>query len=188
LSIIVGTDPADPTFPNKITRCAAQIPTFWIEANNNSSSSSTGTVNIAYSGGAVGIMESNPQNDLDVNGTFYAVSILYQTSTTTSDARLKKNVREISDPLDKILQLHGIKFDWKNPKPGGKNSDNLGFIAQDVEMVFPEAVRTHPKTGIKSVSYEGLIAPLVEALKEQKKIINNQQKEIEQIKRALNKK
>ena len=41
----------------------------------------------------------------------------------------------------------------------------MGVIAQDAEKVFPELVETTPE-GLKRVTYEGLIAPLIEAVKE----------------------
>ncbi len=72
-------------------------------------------------------------------------------------------------PLDKTLQqvtqLQGVRFRWKDPAKG--DGLQLGLIAQDVETVFPEVVSTDSE-GYKSVAYDKLTAPLIEAVKELK--------------------
>jgi hypothetical protein len=79
---------------------------------------------------------------------------------TTSDIALKDNVELIESPLDKLLQLSGYTFDWKN---NGKSS--VGVMAQEVEKVFPQIVSTD-NNGVKRVSYDSLIPLLIEAIKE----------------------
>lgn len=78
----------------------------------------------------------------------------------SSDARLKKNV-ETSPGLSIISKLRGVVFDWK--KDG---TPSAGLIAQEVEGVMPSAVHTDEE-GMKSVEYDQLIAPMIEAIKEQ---------------------
>jgi len=68
-----------------------------------------------------------------------------------------------------LRKLEGISFDWKD---SGKKS--IGLIAQDVEKVFPEIVQTEEGTGLKSIEYGKLVAPLIEAVKEQQKMIDEQ--------------
>jgi len=58
----------------------------------------------------------------------------------------------------------------------------VGLIAQDLEQVFPELVHTNPQTGLKSVQYGNLVAPLIEAIKEQQKMIETMKIEIEKLK------
>lgn len=79
---------------------------------------------------------------------------------TTSDIALKDNVELIESPLDKLLQLSGYTFDWKN---NGKSS--VGVMAQEVEKVLPQIVSTD-NNGVKRVSYDALIPLLIEAIKE----------------------
>ena len=81
--------------------------------------------------------------------------------TATSDRRLKKKIRPLEGSLPKVLALRGVSFNWKNPD---YPEINLGFIAQDVEKVFPELI-TSEKDGKKSMSYIGLVAPVIEAIK-----------------------
>ena len=78
-------------------------------------------------------------------------------------------------------------FDWDKDtykKSIGKNKRQIGVIAQDVEKVYPEIVYTG-KDGYKSVDYTKLTAVLIEAVKEQQQIIQNQNQEIESLKDRL---
>ena len=85
-----------------------------------------------------------------------------------SSKRFKRDVTDLSDSLAKTMQLQGVSFVWKD---SGKPS--LGLIAEDVVKVFPELVKLDEKTGKPAaVNYQGLIAVLVEALKEQQKELN----------------
>ena len=93
----------------------------------------------------------------------------------TSDIKLKENIKTIENSLDKVLQLRGVEFDWKETK-----DSSIGLIAQEVEEVLPELV--HETDDIKSVSYGNITAVLIEAIKEQNKIINTMKKEIEELK------
>ena len=69
-----------------------------------------------------------------------------------------------------------MSFNWKD---SGRTS--IGLIAQDVEKIFPEIVSTD-EAGIKSVDYAKLIAPLIEAIKEQQSQIEELKLEIEELK------
>jgi hypothetical protein len=69
------------------------------------------------------------------NGTVYN----YANSTawnTTSDSRVKTNIREISSGLDKILRLHPVHFEYIH-KPG---KTKTSFIAQEFEQVLPNHI------------------------------------------------
>ena len=104
------------------------------------------------------------------NAHFRGNVIAYSTTLTSSDSRLKENIRPIESSLNKILTLDGVKFDWKDKD---KPNDQLGFIAQDVEKVLPEVVNEIKDTlddydGHKVVSYQAIIPVLVESIKELK--------------------
>jgi len=127
-------------------------------------------------GGNVGIGDTTPTYKLDVAGTGRFTSNLTGLGFFySSDESLKQNVQEIETPLAKIMKLDGISFNWKE---NGKKS--MGLIAQDVEKVFPEIVQTEDRTGLKSVEYAKLVAPLIEAVKEQQKMIDEQKELINQ--------
>lgn len=116
-------------------------------------------------GGNAGVGVTSPTEKLDVNGNAKATAFLY-----SSDVRLKKNVAPLGNSLDKVLSLEPVSFNWKSDG----NSD-IGFIAQEVENIFPEVVHTNSETNMKSIDYPKLVVYLVQALKEQ-------QKEIDQLK------
>jgi hypothetical protein len=101
-------------------------------------------------------------------------------SPITSDKRLKKNIQQISDALNKVLALRGVEFEWINnyQDTSFDNSRNIGLIAQEVEKVIPEVVDTD-KVGYKSVHYGNLVALLVEAIREQQGQIDELKKVIE---------
>ncbi|UOF01336.1 tail fiber domain-containing protein [Bdellovibrio reynosensis] len=107
--------------------------------------------------GYVGINTTAPSEALEVNGNVKATAYLY-----TSDARLKKEIITLPDALEKVLKLRGVNFVWKNT-----NEKTVGFIAQEVEAVYPELVKTDAKSGYKAVQYGNITAILIEALKEE---------------------
>lgn len=84
---------------------------------------------------------------------------------STSDIKLKTNIERISDPIEKVLQIDGVSFNWI-----GNGKPSLGVIADNVQEVLPELVSDgDPKT----VNYNGLIGLLIEAVKEQQSEINS---------------
>ena len=92
-----------------------------------------------------------------------------------SDKRLKHGIVTIPDALDKIIGLNGYLFTWN------KNDErDMGIIAQEVEKVFPEIVRTH-ENGYKSVEYGNLVAPLIESIKTLDKQIQEPQVKVDQL-------
>ncbi len=96
----------------------------------------------------------------DTNG---ANCVAQATLSGLSDERLKENIIPVSG-LAAIEQLNGVKFNWK-----ATGKADIGVLAQNVETVFPELVTTaDDEAQTKSVHYDGLIAPLIEAVKELK--------------------
>ena len=104
----------------------------------------------------------------------------FQTSNM-SDIRLKKNIQPLVGSLEKIKQLQGVSFDWKDETKGS----SIGFVAQDFEKVIPELIKetpdiNNPEQINKSINYGNVVGLLVEAIKEQ-------QKEIEELKQHSHK-
>src|SRR5690554_963029 len=101
--------------------------------------------------------------------------------TQSSDIRFKTDIDSIQDPLKKVNALKGISFNWKHsdfPDRHFTEGGQIGVIAQEVERILPEVVRID-KDGYKSVAYDKLSAILIEAVKEQQKIIETQENKIE---------
>ena len=105
------------------------------------------------------------------------------TAFYSSDVALKENIHNISSASEKIEQLNGVLFDWKQDfidSKGGEDGyfvrkTDVGVIAQDVEKVLPEVVATR-ENGIKAVKYDRLVALLIEGFKEMKQEINKLKK------------
>jgi len=99
-----------------------------------------------------------------VSNTLYYVPSTGTLSATVfnslSDKEKKENIEVITDAIEIINKINGVRFDWKN-----NHEPSAGLIAQDVEKVMPELVHTDPNTGDKSLNYSGIIAVLVEAVK-----------------------
>jgi hypothetical protein len=109
-----------------------------------------------------GVLDMRLENDGDLHcdGNVIAYS-----TTTSSDEKLKDNIRVVEDSIGKLKQLRGVEFEWKKD---GKSS--AGVIAQDVEKVLPQAVKTvedlNTQEPYKTVNYDALHALLIEAVKE----------------------
>jgi hypothetical protein len=83
---------------------------------------------------------------------------------TVSDERLKNVGPRITNALGLLLRIDGFRYTYKDPQLYGFG-EQIGVGAQHVEAVFPELVNTDAE-GIKSLAYEKLSAPIIEALRE----------------------
>ena len=97
--------------------------------------------------------------------------------------RYKKNIRTVSNALDKIMDLHGVNFDWRQDEFPDLNFDDdeqIGFIAQEIKEILPEVVSQDGK-GFYTVAYSRVVPVFVEAIKEQQKITDEQNSELAQV-------
>jgi len=84
---------------------------------------------------------------------------------STSDARLKQNINELTNSLDVINNLRGVSFEY-TPESEMGNGIRYGFIAQEVQQFIPDIVRSRSKgDGMLSLNYNEIIPVLVEAVK-----------------------
>ena len=104
--------------------------------------------------------------NINITGTVTATDI-----NSASDIKLKKNVKQIEDPISKIMSIEGVSFNWKS-----NNKPSLGVTADHLQNILPELVK---EDDIKSVNYNGLVGLLIECVK-------NQQKQIDELKDQLN--
>ena len=115
-------------------------------------------------------MRLEADGDLHVDGDVIAAS-----TTVSSDERLKENISTYENSIDTINQLKGVSFEWK--KDGKKSG---GVIAQDVQKVLPELVRTKKSLNDEeetlTVDYNGLIGVLIEAVKDLSNQVNELKK------------
>jgi hypothetical protein len=98
------------------------------------------------------------------------------TLTQASDERLKKDIARLHNPLQKIIQLNGYTYHWKDEHLD--NSLQTGVLAQEVQKLFPHLVNEN-KDGMLSVNYSGLIPVMIESIKEQQRQIDELKKMVE---------
>jgi hypothetical protein len=105
------------------------------------------------------------------------------TLTSASDKNLKENILTIENPIENLNKLRGVTYTWKEDVPMSKSDNNFhyGFIAQEVEDVFPSIVKTD-LNNLKSVAYQEFIPLFLEAIKEQQKQIEELKSENEKLK------
>jgi len=108
---------------------------------------------------------------VNINGDLHASG-----NVTTSDGRLKKDIKPLTHALDAILLLEGKTYSWKEDTTFA-NKQDIGLVAQDVEKVFPELVMENGQ-GYKGIAYSKLTAVLIEAMKEQQGQMTTQQQQM----------
>ncbi|MBW1898139.1 MAG: tail fiber domain-containing protein [Deltaproteobacteria bacterium] len=109
------------------------------------------------------------------------------TWTQSSDERFKKNIEPLRNSIDKIEQLNGVSYELRKeefPEKNFSNRKQIGLIAQDVEKVLPELVRTDSE-GYKSVAYQNMVPVLIEAIKEQQDEIEDLNNRIIKLERMI---
>jgi hypothetical protein len=93
------------------------------------------------------------------------------TWTISSDERLKKNIQTLQNSLEKMVALHGVTFEWRDPaSQGGRTGTEMGLIAQEVEKVFPQWVGRDAR-GYRTLTiggFEGLTAEAIRELRVEK--------------------
>jgi hypothetical protein len=154
-------------------------------------SSAAFTENMRIKGnGNVGIGTISPGQKLSVTGNICATG----TIGACSDIRYKTNFSPLDNALHNILQLQGYYYFWKQDEFPDKEFSakrQIGFTAQELEVLFPEIVQTDTE-GYKSVDYSRMTPILVEAIKEQQKQIEalqkngeDQQQQIDELKKVM---
>ena len=147
--------------------------------------------NVAPTTGWAGLF----QNDLGYTG-FFGVA---------SDEKLKRDIKPINDAISIIKQLNGVTYYHRldqYPDLGLKSGLNYGFIAQNVETVMPDAVRTkaiphinscirgttqsQPAEMVKTVNYLEVIPILVEGIKAQQIMIDSLNLDLNKIQSQVN--
>ncbi|MCK4699312.1 MAG: tail fiber domain-containing protein, partial [Bacteroidales bacterium] len=122
--------------------------------------------------------------DLDVGGDVTATGFI-----EPSDIRWKTNIAAYENAMDKLMQIRGVNFEWKSKENGHwkfPDGNQLGVIAQEVEKVVPELVKTNEE-GYKLVDYTKLSVVLIEAVKEQQHMIDKLEKENTNLKTEMEK-
>jgi hypothetical protein len=110
------------------------------------------------------------------DGTIFAVNPTVQ---AVSDSRFKENIVNSTDGLNIVEALRPVRFDFKEGNGVTAKANQLGFIAQEVKAVFPEAVDVwgesdDPENPYLSLGTSALIPVLVKAIQELKATVDAQ--------------
>jgi hypothetical protein len=135
--------------------------TAFVIGNGTNNSNKSDAFKVMFNG------DTTVSNDLTVSGD---VNI-------SSDARLKSNIVSLGSTLTKLLQIDGKSYEMK-----GKQK--IGVLAQEIQEVFPELV-SEDDNEMLAVNYQGLVPVLINALKEQDKIIKTQEERLSKIEEVL---
>ena len=107
---------------------------------------------------------------------------------TTSDLRMKKDITSVETVLQKLMKLEAKSYHYVDNNMEAPLS--YGFIAQEVEKIFPDVISSSGSNGMKAVGYQKLNVMAIKAIQEQQLIIENQNKRIslleEKIEQILN--
>ena len=148
---------------------ASDITTTITSVNGILKSNGSGTITAAISG----VDYYVPGTDLNclnitATGTISATGDVI--AFASSDERLKKNIADISDALQKVSSIRGVQYEWNTELQSTYSGSDVGVIAQEIEKVLPTAV-IERDNGYKAVKYEKIIPLLIEAIKDLKKEI-----------------
>jgi hypothetical protein len=146
-----------------------------ITALNSFTASLSTTSNVRFGSIGVGMDASGTSGRIDAANDVVAFS--------TSDIRLKENIKPIENALEKISKISGNTYDWRVELKDvhGYEGNDVGVIAQEVEAVLPQLVQDRDN-GYKAVKYDKLVALLIEGIKEQQTQIHSLTLEIEKLK------
>jgi hypothetical protein len=165
-----------------------------------------GHVNNFRATGVLGVRSNNGATDDGWGGLFVADLGYTGGVYNASDARLKRNIQEMSGALDVVRSLRPVRYFYdtdKFPFMGLNTEEEFGFIAQDVNQILPNIVKrkslplnatrtkrrgssAENQTGeFYMIDYSRIIPLLTQALKEQQELIEEGDKEREEMKARI---
>lgn len=160
-----------------------QAPTtdlFIQQSNSLFPNPSTGGIALNDGGSTWNIWHSNDYLSFAFAGTRVAyINNSTGAFVTTSDLRLKQNIEPMENTLDRVLQLRPVSYHYLSQST--EEPKVQGFIAQEVEPLFPEAVHTDKGGDLRGISYADFSVIAIKAIQEQQEIIEAQQAVIEDL-------
>ena len=173
-NIVIGYNIDSPTATSNNTMTIGNL-IFGTGIDGNGTTISTGNI---------GIGSTTPNYKLTVDGTVAFQSLANNgtgyyvcanagtgelaTSTTAcgaSSERFKTNINDLTYGLDTVLQLRPVSFNWKSDFINS-SSTQIGFIAEEVDLLIPEVIGHDDKGTIMNLDYPKLTSVLVNAIKE----------------------
>ena len=127
-------------------------------------------------------------SDMDLNFRYNGVykAQIYASDGSyhyTSDRRMKKNFEQLDNVLTKVMKLAPTSYHMLDQKDSEQK--RIGFIAQEVNELFPSLVFYSSDEDLYSLNYAGFGTVAIAAIQEQQEIIEKQQSEIDELKRMV---
>jgi hypothetical protein len=156
------------------------VGTGWIQATSSANLATNFGLLLNPNGGNVGIGTTAPTDTLSVNGT--ASKPGGGSWAVFSDERLKNIKGRFTSGLNAVMQLQPIRYEYKpaNALSLDSKAEHIGFGAQTLEKVIPEAV-TRNANGYLQVNNDPIIWTMLNAIQEQQKEIQKLRVEIQQL-------
>lgn len=139
-----------------------------------------------FNGGRVGIGTDTPTQMLHIVGNAYKTEG-GTAWATSSDIRLKDILGEYEKGLNEIISLQPVRYIYKkdNPRKIDSSTEQVGFVAQDVQKIFPDAV-TEAEDGYLDFNIHSINVALVNAIKELKAENDELKARLEKIEKYIN--
>ena len=118
-------------------------------------------------------------SDAEIDGDLWVDGVL----NTPSDIRLKTKIETLTGVLEKIDQLRGVRYEFKDQQKYA-SGPQVGLIAQELQKVYPELV-SQGADGYLAVSYSQLTGVLIQAVKEQQQQMKLTKQEIDLLKKQM---
>ena len=147
----------------------------------NASGDNVGEFVINDLGAAVGGAGQRRMTIANNGNVTFTGSVVASTFSSSSTARLKRDIVSIDHAVDLVKSMRGVKFNWKST-----GIPSIGVVAEEVNKVLPEVVeRDSQSKQPTAVNYSALVGVLIEAIKEQQNTIEQQGVAINQLKQRV---
>jgi hypothetical protein len=120
---------------------------------------------------------------------YFSGNVYCSGSYLPSDEKLKENIQPMQNALEKVMKLEVKSYNFKSsefPEMNLPTNQQYGFIAHNMESIFPELVKENPAkkeqpAEFKAINYVGLIPVLTEAIQEQQRLLETKDERIEHL-------
>jgi hypothetical protein len=136
-------------------------------------SGTTGTI-ARFQSGSANVFVIRKSGNATLLGNHFATNHI-----NTSDERLKEDITPLEDVLPRLEAVRSVRFRFRD-QGNGPSDYQLGVLAQEVKAAFPELVEERPD-GYLGVSYGHMTAVLLQAIKEQQRLLEAQQAQIDKL-------
>lgn len=142
-----------------------------IQFNDNGSFG--GSANLTWDGSRARVTGS-----IEISGSLTASSNVhvYGSLIETSERALKTNITSLPSQMNNIMNLNPVSFNWNRD-----NKKSMGFIAEEVNEIYPELVYKDGEGNPRGIEYTKLVSILAQGIKELKTRIHEQEEQIQEL-------